>query len=178
MNPAPNLSLPSQSGDAKVSADERLILMLKALQDQLPDDLLNENEVVDYLRNFLGGEGYAEILPHYTTERGRDITATHLERNEELFVECKGETSSKDSTPLYTEGFKSGMVKDSVAKAVYTAMEQLSQPYTGPRKHRKVAVGFPDSRTYRKYVVPIKPMLDALQITVWLVRQKGTVTTL
>src|SRR5260370_22453770 len=97
---------------------------------------------------------------------GTDISATHRERDEGVVVECKGERSSKEGSARFGKPFLSGMVRDSVANAVYTAMMELSQrkvPSIGSRKRYRVAVGFPDSPTYRRYVMPIKPMLDVLQ---------------
>ncbi len=147
-----------------------------------PQDLLDENEVVSRIRAFLERDGYSIQSICNTGETGTDICAIHAERDEKLVVECKGQTSSKQGTGRYGAEFSTSMVWHSVAQAVYTAMvglpSQTSVLPSGSRQSHRVAIGFPDSPTYRWYVMPIKAKMDLLKITVFMVQNNGTVTVL
>ena len=145
------------------------------------EDPLNENQVIDIIRGYLMTLGFTECSVNYTGSTGIDLVSCNPKTGEAYAIECKGETSSKSDSAKFGKSFNSGKVEHSVGRAVYTTLKQLSlnlEPSPKRNPKQRVAMGFPDSRFYRKHVEAIKPVLDRLGIAVFFVARTGAVTTL
>ena len=59
-------------------------------------------------------------------ERGHDIIATSKTSRARIFVECKGETSSREGSGRYGSKFDAGQRTDHVGKALVKALQVLS----------------------------------------------------
>lgn len=78
--------------------------------------MLNENDVVAAVCDYLKSQGYEIVQQCATTEQGIDIIARHPERSGRLLIEAKGGTSSREGSPRYDKGFSPSQVFDRVAK--------------------------------------------------------------
>jgi hypothetical protein len=149
--------------------------IIKPRRTSSPENILNENQVIDIIREHLISLGFTKCSVNYTGSTGIDLEACNPTTGEEYAVECKGETSSKSDSRKYGQGFNSGKVEHSVGRAVYTTLKQWSPDRDG--KYR-VAMGFPDSPLYRKHVEAIKTALDRIGIVVFFASKNGEVNTM
>jgi hypothetical protein len=136
--------------------------------------MLSETDVIDAVCKKLESLGYKIRQRAKTTERGIDIIAAKEGALPiELYVEAKGETSSKSGTARHGKKFESADMQINVAEAFYKAVAVLSLK----AGHDQVMAGiaFPDNKEYRKYVHVIEPVLNQLGIAVFWVQQKGVV---
>jgi hypothetical protein len=126
----------------------------------------NENDVVDAVCSYLEKEGYIINQRLRTTERGTDIIAKHPSRTGRLHIEAKGGTSAREGSPRYEREYDQSQVFDRVAKGLYTAVElHCAHEQHGDR----IGLAFPDTERFRKYPLPITPVLGELAISVYIV---------
>jgi hypothetical protein len=81
-------------------------------------------------------------------------------------IEAKGGTSSRVGSARFGKPYDNNQVFDRVGKGFYTAGCLYSQRGTDGDE---IALAFPDSPLFRKYIIPVKPALLKLGITVFLV---------
>ena len=87
--------------------------------------LLDENDVIQYLISFLVKKGYGLVSSCITTKRGYDIVMQKGGRD--LYIEAKGETSSKDNTNRYNKPFTHSQKKHHVAMAIFKTLQTKSE---------------------------------------------------
>jgi hypothetical protein len=133
------------------------------------DYMLYEDHVVDAVCAHLETEGWTIKSRAYAHQRGDDIVATR--DGAILRVEAKGGGSSKEGTKRYGEPFKLGQCHTSACKASFRALGVVSAG-------EQAAVAFPDTPNYRRVLGPVMPALIAQAITVYLVGEDRSVTTL
>ena len=130
--------------------------------------MLTENDIVRIFGKYLQDCGYEIIQSLTTSERGFDIIA---KRNGiTLYVEAKGETSSKEDTNRYGKPFSKNQVKTHVAVAILASMKVLSRPDHEPKE---VAIALPDNESHRGLIESIKSTLKKAGIKVFLVGGKS-----
>ncbi|MDB5149729.1 MAG: hypothetical protein JWQ57_3749 [Mucilaginibacter sp.] len=136
--------------------------------------MLTENDIVTLLAKHLINEGYAIKQSLTTTQTGIDLIA---ENNKEvLYVEAKGETSSKEATNRFGLSFSSNQIKSHVSRAVLTSMITLQEKPSGPKI--KVAIALPDNAGHRNLILKILIPLKSLSIKVFLISADGSVDSL
>lgn len=129
--------------------------------------ILTEDHVVEAVSRYLTDHGFREVRRSLATEQGVDLIVT--KDGHELHIEAKGAGSSRSGSSRYGKHFNSGQVMDHVAKAVLKALEVV-----GAGKH-KAGIALPADRLHMSRVARIRPVLDRLQIAVFLVDASGNV---
>jgi len=116
-----------------------------------------------------------EILQCLTDPRahGHEIIAVKTGRRRgELYVEAKGQTSSKKTTPRFGKPFSETQVESHVARAFHKASAVISQPPSD--NDVRAAIAFPDTPRHRACVEKIAPALKSLRIGVFWVDEKDS----
>ena len=131
--------------------------------------MLNENDVIEAICAYLPSLGYTVAGKKKTTQRGKDIVAVHSSGTK-LFVEAKGETSSKRKSARYGKPFTPSQLFDHTAKALYTATK-LRCLYP----QHQVALAFPAHAPIRTLTMPIMSALALLCIDVLWVNPQGEI---
>jgi hypothetical protein len=136
--------------------------------------MLTENDVIDAVCKYLEAHGHRIVSRCDTAQRGIDIVAARQGGLGRLLVEAKGETSADSKSARFGKAFNNAQVRDHVANAFYTGVCLHSENH---RKGDAVALAFPETSLHRKYLEPIKPVLDSLGIAIYIVRRDGSVIT-
>ena len=90
--------------------------------------MLTESGVIAAVCAELQRRGYEIRQQLSESQRGDDIIATkYAEPTRTIYVEAKGETSSKNASARYGKSFDSAQVRDHVANAFYKAALVLSR---------------------------------------------------
>jgi Holliday junction resolvase-like predicted endonuclease len=129
--------------------------------------MLNENDVVELVTKYLLDNGYTIVQSLDTNSKGIDIIADHLKTNDRLFVEAKGETSSKEHTNRFGKAFDSKQVRNHISRAVFSAMKVVSLKPAG--KKTKAAIALPSTDGHKKEFENIKAAVRQLNIKVFWV---------
>jgi len=137
--------------------------------------VLNENDVINYVCNKLCCLGYTILQKCYTKQRGVDIIA-EKERTlvRKLYIEAKGETSSKPYSERYGKIFDGADFKTNVGETLYDISEILSKEYS-KNIELQVGIALPYNPKYCELIERIKPILDRLEIAVFWVESTGNV---
>jgi Holliday junction resolvase-like predicted endonuclease len=128
--------------------------------------MLNENDVVMAVAAFLKSEGYRIIGQCTTTQQGIDIVAEHPSRRGKLRIEAKGGTSAREGSPRHGREYDQAQVMDRVSKGFYTAAKLYCEHQ---QEGDRTALAFPDTAHFRRYLLPIAPLLKQLDIGVYMV---------
>ncbi|MBN1860481.1 MAG: hypothetical protein JW840_03365 [Candidatus Thermoplasmatota archaeon] len=128
--------------------------------------MLDENDIVKLLVTYLEKNGYSNIRHAGTSEHGYDIIAE--KNNRHLYVEAKGQTSSKEHTKRWGKEFTPNQKMDHVAKAIYKAMKTRNEK-TGS----EIAIALPSDDVHRDLIMKVLPSLKTLDIEVYLVSEKN-----
>ena len=133
--------------------------------------MLNENDIVEILAGHLIRNGYEIIQLRKTNEKGPDIIVDHAKSKQRLFIEAKGETSSKEHTNGYGNPFKKTQIRSHVAKAILASMKILSSRPAGAKT--KVGMAFPITDGHKMELETVKNVLKQLDIKIfWVSRNK------
>lgn len=134
--------------------------------------MLDENGIITAVCDYLErSEGYIITQRLSTTQKGIDIIAKHPNHPGQLLIEAKGGTSSRAGSPKFGEEYNSTKVLDRVSKGFYT----VAQLHVECKDEDNVALACPDTKDFRKFLDPIKPILNELGIKVYLVQEDRTV---
>jgi hypothetical protein len=132
--------------------------------------VLYEDDVVDAVCRYLEYHDYAIRQSLTSVQRGHDIVAEKRgDPTWTLYVEAKGEGSSKAGTARYGRSFDSGQVFDHVAKAVLKALIVASWDNTGPQSRAGVAL--PENAAHVNQVRMVGRALRTAGIAVFWVDQ-------
>ena len=131
-------------------------------------ELLNENEVVDAVAEFLAAKGFEIVQALHGHQRGVDIIASRADIGA-LHVEAKGGTSTVATSKKYGKPMSPGEVRINVAEAFYTAAVAATRRPGDDREVVVAAVAFHDDARHRRYVDPLRAALDELGIGVFWV---------
>jgi len=123
---------------------------------------LDENAVVAAMCEHLRNQGY--VIDSYckTTEKGIDIVAHHPDTRSNVFVEAKGETSSREGSERAGKGFSSNQIFNRVSKGVFTCLQLRSRD-----ENAKVILALPDNPRFREYVATVSRQLESVRVDVW-----------
>ncbi|PAW93549.1 hypothetical protein CKK33_08600 [Mucilaginibacter sp. MD40] len=136
--------------------------------------MLTENDVINTLETHLISLGYSIKKKSTTIQTGIDLVAENS--NETLYIEAKGETSSKKGTNRYGLTFSPNQIKSHVARAILTSMIISQQKPAGSKT--KVAIALPDNFGHRNLSEKILQPLKQLSITIFLIKADGSVSVL
>ena len=133
--------------------------------------MLYEDDVVDAVCRFLERNDYVVRQSLTSVQRGHDIIADkHGDPTWTLYVEAKGEGSSKTTTARYGSSFNSGQVFDHVAKAVLKALRVASWDTTEPASRAGIALPENAAHVLRSAAnrgsglrMGLKPQVDGLR---------------
>ena len=120
--------------------------------------MLTENDVVNYLTNFLKKEGYKIIQSLTTTQIGVDIIAE--KNNKILYIEAKGQTSSKENSSRYGKPFNLNQIKSHISGALLASMRIISTDIEN--KDVIAGIALPDTPNQQKIIKQILPALKEL----------------
>lgn len=138
----------------------------------VPKKMLYESDIINAVSKFLNSQGY-KILQNLTeNQRGDDIIAVSLDESEKIFIEAKGETSSKKSSARFGKAFSRGQVRDHVANAFYKAAQKLQN---NGRQSVRSGIALPKKQDHIDMVKEIRLALATLQIEVFWVHSKELV---
>jgi hypothetical protein len=130
--------------------------------------MLTEDVVIRALREHLAADGWQIVSWSAPDQHGTDLVA--VRDGTRLEVEAKGGGSSKPHTARYGQPFSTAQVRVHVGEAVLTALRVVA---TGTAR---AAVAFPDTPRHRSQAGPVEQVLHRLGITVYWVREDGSVT--
>lgn len=129
-------------------------------------DKLKEMDVINHVCDDLKLRGYVIIHKVLkTTDHGVDIKARTPDGRYELWVEAKGQTSSKRSSSRYTEGFDKNQEADHLGKAILKCLEYISE---NAGKSILTGIAVPSDEYYNEIISKILPSLERLEIAVFL----------
>ena len=129
--------------------------------------MLTEDAVINLLCEHLTADGWKIVSKALPDQRGTDGVATRA--GARLEVEAKGEGSSKAHTARFGQPFNQAQARVHVGEAVLKALAVVAEG----KAH--AAIALPDGRRHRSLVEPVRPALERLEITVFWVREDGTV---
>jgi hypothetical protein len=136
--------------------------------------MLYESDVIDAVCIRLEAHGYRIRQRLETTQHGDDIIAIKQTPMPcELYIEAKGETSSRQNSQRYGQPFDSAQIRIHVAEAFYKAAEVLSRNYGNAGIRAGIAL--PDNNGHRTVVKGIEPIVKQLGIAVFWVRENKDV---
>lgn len=135
--------------------------------------MLYEDDIIDAVCSHLESRGFTIERRCLSTERGDDIVASHTS-GLRLYIEAKGEGSSREGSPRHGRSFHSGQVFDVVAKAFYRAAVMLQEAHEGER--RCAGLALPDTPAFRRRVSAIDQALHRLELPVFWVEPTRRVT--
>ena len=138
--------------------------------------MLDENEVREAVYLYLLERGYA-VSPQSTTDRrGVDIVAYHPESKAKVFVSTGGVARSRAGRGKLAAVYTETQVLKSVAKGISSALRTSTPERFAPGD--QIAIGFPDTPTFRKYLEAEKPVMDSFGIRIFLVAEDKKITVL
>jgi len=126
---------------------------------------LTENAVISRVKVHLRRLGFTNIRIKNTHQRGIDIMATAPDDITELFVEAKGEISSKPGTSRYKKGFSTSQKKDHLGKQLLWACQMLTRKFDHPVR---IGLALPNDKKNSELIQEIEPILKSLNVTVFL----------
>lgn len=136
--------------------------------------MLNENDVVNAVCEWLVQNGYQVDGRSYTAQHGVDIVARKSTGDaHELLIEAKGATSSKEGTARFGQPFTDSQQLDHVAKALFECLRVYSQ--TGSRSGviRRPGIALAETRRHLSLIEGVWPALKNLGIVVFWVKPDG-----
>ncbi|RGI29678.1 restriction endonuclease [Melissococcus sp. OM08-11BH] len=131
----------------------------------MASQILDENDVVNDMKEFLKTQGYKIKNSCNTNQKGVDIVAEKGEQ--ELWVEAKGGTSSKKNSSRYGLPFTTNQVKVHVSRAIYQALSALDS-----EENPQSAIALPDDEKHRQEIEKVRKSLEKLGIDVYFVSKE------
>jgi len=132
--------------------------------------MLYESDVIDAVCSKLEAHGYRILQRLTTTQHGDDILAVKQTPVPcKLYIEAKGETSSRQDSQRYGQPFDSAQIRVHVAEAFYKAAEVLSRDYGNVEIQAGIAL--PDNEGHRAVAKSIEPIVKQLGIAIFWVKE-------
>jgi hypothetical protein len=128
--------------------------------------MLDENDIIDAVVRYLEADRWTIRQRCTTKDKGIDIIAFHSTSKEELWIEAKGETSSREGSARFGKPYTANQVYDRIAKGIYEAMRLLHRI---PSDLCHVGLALPDTPLFRKHLQPVAVYLAQMNIRLFLV---------
>ena len=132
--------------------------------------MLNENDVCKLLRDDLERRGF-EITKECLTTYQTGIDLKGKKGTIELFIECKGATSSKPKSKNSGKKFDNRQIKNHISKALYQSACVVTE--FANQKEIEAGIALPKTENHIKCIEKIKPALHKLGITIIWVCEDG-----
>lgn len=129
--------------------------------------MLNENQIIEILIKYLENKGFKIAQKRNTSENGIDIIATNLSKNEVIYIEAKGETSSKNNSSRFGLPFDEKQIRNHVSVAIYCALKVLSSKPSG--KKTRVGIALPSNRGHEIEIKKVSKVLKSLGVRIYWV---------
>ncbi|AEV97740.1 hypothetical protein A4D02_16145 [Niastella koreensis] len=133
--------------------------------------MLNENNIVSLLAEHLKRNGYKINQALLTHQQGIDIIAESTKHM--LYIEAKGETSSKEDSDRYGDPFNNSQIISHVSRAILASMKILHDKPAGSKT--KAGIALPDTPPHRDLVEKVFNPIKTLGIKVFFVSDKNVV---
>ena len=134
---------------------------------------MDENEVIRAVCDHLEKTGHKIIQSLNTTQQGIDVIAESSSSRRRIFVEAKGSTSSRKSSPRFGKPYTSSQIFDRVAKGIFTVL-QLREKYQD-HETTDVFLAVPEEPRFIRHLLTVKETLHSRSVGVFLVDQNGDV---
>ena len=131
--------------------------------------MLTENDITNYLVDYLKTVGYTQVNGITTLDRGIDITAVNT-KGKKVCIEVKGETSSRVGTPRYGLPFTGNQIASHVSVALLKTLVTMNEE---AYKNCEFGIAFPFN--HEILIRRILPSLKLLEISVYLVSSENVV---
>ena len=135
--------------------------------------MLDESDVIEAVSRHLLEKGYAIIEKSGTDV---DIIARKPESGGKILISAAGVARSKAGRGKLEASYAESQIFRSVTKSLYSAltMNKADEFSTGDR----IALAFPDTPAFRRYLNAEKPVMDSLGIKIFLVTEEKDVVVL
>lgn len=134
--------------------------------------MLTENDVILKLSEFLSDNDYEIIQQLNTNQKGIDIIAKN--DSEVVYIEAKGETSSKSSSNRFGKPFNRNQIRVHIARAIFTCLETLSDAPSG--KKTSIGLALPYTKEHQLMIKGVISVLENLNIRLyWVSKTKISV---
>jgi len=130
--------------------------------------MLFEDTVIDAVLEHLKEKGYKILLRSTASQQGYDLVAE--KEGKKLYIEAKGQTSSKPGTKRYGKEFNSNQKFDHVSKAILKAMQALEHPGA------ESGIALPNDPCHVRLVDSVLPSLKKIGLRVYLVDESLNVS--
>ena len=135
--------------------------------------MIYEDFVIGSVARHLAERNYETLEQANVNKSGIDLIMKQRVTKERIFVEAKGQGSSKPKSNRYGQEFTESQVFDCVAKAVFKAMEtQNREDFT---ESDISCVAFPLTEKFRRWQSKIRPKLAMMHIVTFWVEADGSV---
>lgn len=131
--------------------------------------MLNENQIVDIVCNYLSKSGYEIERSSTTYDKGYDIVASNT-KGVKLIIEAKGATSSKSSSNRFNKEFDRKQVVNHVSRALYSTVKVINK-----YPDYEVGIALPHNEFHIKAIKDIQNVIDLLKIKVFWVTENRDV---
>lgn len=131
--------------------------------------MLNENHITDLLATYFLNNNY-EIMSKLTTvQRGIDLIVKDA-RGVALNIEIKGETSARSSSKRFGKPFSRNQINNHIGRALLSTFKTMNSQRD---KHERFGIAFPDTVIHEEILTTIKPILEKLAVSIYLVSING-----
>jgi len=130
--------------------------------------MLTEYEVIKCVCNFLETHYFYINQQLKENERGDDIIASN-KKNQKIYIEAKGQTSSKKGSNRYGKAFSSAQILTHISGALYRAIS-MKEKYCS-----YVGIALPETKNHILRIQNIHNTLETINIEIFWVRSDGTV---
>jgi hypothetical protein len=130
--------------------------------------MLYESDVITSVCNFLKKYNFEILQQLNENQKGDDIIAIN-NKKQKIYIEAKGETSSKEGSNRFGKEFNGSQKKVHVSQALYRAikMKEENSSLSG--------IAFPETKGHLSLIEPIKQTLREIGIEVFWIKDDGTV---
>lgn len=131
--------------------------------------MLNENQIVEIVCDYLTRTGYEVEESRTTYDRGYDIVASKCE-GIKLIIEAKGATSSKPRSKRFNKEFDRKQVINHVSRALYSTVKVINK-----HPEYEVGIALPHNEFHIKAIKDIQNVIDLLKVKVYWVTENRDV---
>jgi hypothetical protein len=133
---------------------------------------LNENKVIEELKKHLLAAGYLLISECSTIMQGIDLVMK--KENEEMWIEAKGDTSSRESSNRFGKTFTDTQCHVHFSRAFFKACE-LRDKANESKNNIRIAIAFAHTKHYEKYCKRTNLTRKELGIALFWIKGVGLV---
>ena len=138
--------------------------------------MLDKSDVATAVSHHLLEEGYSILRKRPAARNDVDIIARLPETGAKLFISASGVASSKAGREEMAEIYTESQLFQCISRGIRSAL-RIHGDYKFISGDQ-IALAFPDTPGFRKYLAAEKPVLDSFGIKVFLVAEEKNVVTL